>query len=292
MKSLQHNKLETQQRHYQLVANALRFIDQHQGEQPELAAIAKHCAISEYHFQRVFTEWAGVSPKQFLQYLTREQARSRLLDGASLLKAAGDSGLSSSSRLHDLFVSLDAVTPGEIKNGGNGITFIYGVHPSPFGLCFIALTERGIHRLDFIEQPQDIEYLLEALQRQWPLAILEENQASSAIVVTQVFSKSPRPLSSPLKLWVNGTQFQFKVWEALLRIPSGAVASYAEVAKAINQPTAARAVGSAVGKNPIALLIPCHRVIQGMGELGHYRWNPIRKKAMLGWEASLKVDEC
>ena len=286
MNIISQQKPHTAQRHYELVAKALLFIEQQQGQQPSLSEVANHCAVSEYHFQRLFSEWTGISPKQFLQFLTREQARKRLLSGASLGDTTNDSGLSSSSRLHDLFVVLEAVTPGELKSGGAGMTFFYGLHPSPFGLCLIIINKRGIHRLDFVEHPADITPALNDLQLQWPAAVIAEDSEKTASAIKQIFYATDNHKNSkPLKLWLKGSQFQLKVWEALLRIPNGSVTSYAAIAETIGQAAAARAVGSAVGKNPIALLIPCHRVIQKMGILGNYRWGPIRKQAMLGWEA-------
>jgi AraC family transcriptional regulator, regulatory protein of adaptative response / methylated-DNA-[protein]-cysteine methyltransferase len=275
-------KYTQQQRHYQTVEKALAYIQREQLQQPSLADIADHCSLSEFHFQRVFSQWAGVSPKQFLQYLTRDQAKVRLLDGDDLLTASNASGLSSSSRLHDLFITLDAVTPGQIKSGGNGIRFYYGLHNSPFGECFVVITDHGIHQLEFINKSQ-LTVALSQLQQQWPNAEILENTPLSRKLIKQIFV--PRKNPEPLKLWIQGSQFQFKVWEALLRIPSGSLCSYAAIASNIGQPLAARAVGSAIAKNPVAWLIPCHRVIQSMGTLGNYRWGEIRKQALVGWEA-------
>ena len=275
-------------RHYAVVERALRFIQQHQQEQPSLAQVASHCALSEHHFQRVFSEWAGVSPKQFLQVLTREQCRKRLLNGDSLLDCSVGAGLSGSGRLHDLLVTLEAVTPGEIKSGGKGLLIVYGVHPSPFGSCFIATTPRGIHRLEFIDREQLPEVLSE-LKQQWPHAMLSRDDQATDQFVQKIFTPGQQVAAQSktgIKLWLKGSPFQLKVWEALLKIPEGKLCSYQSLAELIGQPTAARAVGSAVGKNSVALLIPCHRVIRNMGVIGHYRWGETRKQAMLGWEAS------
>ncbi|HEB28529.1 MAG TPA: methylated-DNA--[protein]-cysteine S-methyltransferase [Porticoccus sp.] len=276
-------KQTTEQRYYHTVEKALAFIQHNRHEQPSLANIAEHCAVSEFHFQRIFNQWAGVSPKQFLQSLTKEQARTRLLNGDSLLQASNDSGLSSSSRLHDLFVTLEAVTPGQIKSGGAGVDFYCGVHSTPFGDCFIANTERGIHRLDFIMPDSSIEFHLNKLHHEWPQANINHRPDLTQAIIQTSFSKSEK--SSPLKLWVKGSQFQFKVWEALIRIPEGALCSYRSIAEAIDKPLAARAVGSAIASNTVALLIPCHRVIQASGTLGNYRWGAQRKQALVGMEA-------
>lgn len=276
-------------RHYTLIEKALRYIQQQQARQPSLAAVAEHCALSEFHFQRLFTDWAGVSPKQFLGYLTREQAKARLLAGASALEASQASGLSSSSRLHDLMITMEAVTPGELKGAGAGIEFYYGSHQSPFGRCFIAANSRGIHRLEFITD-SDHQQPLTTLQAIWPKARFSANQDYTAALIDNIFRERPSTAKAsqkqPLKLWVKGSSFQLKVWEALLQIPDGALASYASIADRIGQPGASRAVGTAVGANRLALLIPCHRVIQSMGTLGNYHWGEYRKQALVGWEAA------
>lgn len=273
----------TAHRHYATVEKALHFIRQHQFEQPSLAQIAAHCAMSETLFQKIFSTWAGVSPKRFLQHLTREHCRQRLIDGASLLECSADAGLSTASRLHDLMVTLEAVTPGDIKSGGAGLAIRYGVHDTRFGQCFVACTERGVHKLAFITDG-DSDAALSQLAGQWPQATLVLDQRATAGFAAQLFGDTPTT-GGHLNLWLQGTPFQFKVWEALLRIPPGRVCSYSELAAAIGRPSAARAVGSAVARNPIAVLIPCHRVIQALGATGHYRWGAERKQALLGWEA-------
>lgn len=273
------------QRHYALVEKALRYLQDNQQRHPDLSQVAAHCAMSETHFQRLFSQWAGVSPKRFLQCLTREQCRQRLVEGWSLAACSDAAGLSSSSRLHDLMVTLEAVTPGEIKRGGEALQFHWGVHPTPFGDCFIASTERGIHQLDFLDS-NDPGPRLKDLQQRWPRAQFTEQPALTRTLLAPLQGAAPHPAGQPLTLWLRGTAFQFKVWEALLRIPEGQLCTYGELAKAIDQPRAARAVGSAVASNPVAWLIPCHRVIRQMGLIGDYRWGPIRKQALLGWEAS------
>jgi AraC family transcriptional regulator of adaptative response/methylated-DNA-[protein]-cysteine methyltransferase len=271
-------------RHYATIEQALLFIDKHQRQQPSLKAIAEHCAMSEYHFQRVFKQWAGVSPKQFLQCLTREHALSRLIGGDTLTASAEHSGLSTNSRLHDLLIKLEAVSPGDIKREGAGITFHCGIHSSLFGTCFIAVTDRGIHRLDFIA-PAQFQSQLEQLQLDWPKANIKVDSTRTEKIINQLFHSSTKKDNNTLTLWVNGSQFQLKVWEALLRIPSGSVCSYSAIATAIGKPLAARATASAIAKNSIAILIPCHRVIQQIGDSGQYRWGEQRKKALLAWEA-------
>ncbi len=271
-------------RHYRLVEKALRYIHQHRYQQPSLAHIAEHCAISEFHLQRVFKEWAGVSPKQFLQSLTKQDCLQRLQQGETVLSASDASGLSTSSRLHDLFITLDAVTPGEVRARGNNITFYYAVHDSPFGQCFIAITERGIHRMEFVDEHNSIDSVIDLLKTQWPMAKFVKEEIQTADYIDRIFGESTN--SSKVRLWIKGSAFQFKVWEALLRVPSGRLCSYSTLAKAIKQPRSARAVGTAVANNSVALLIPCHRVIKNIGVPGNYRWGETRKQALIGWEAS------
>ena len=277
-------KASTRDRHYHAVAKALSYIQQQQYHQPSLAEVASHCAMSEHHFQRIFTEWAGVSPKQFLQHLTRQNAKARLINGDSMAHACMENGLSSSSRLHDLMVQLEAVTPGQIQSRGCSMTFHWGIHNTPFGDCFMVTTERGIHRLSFIIN-NNKETLLQKLQQQWPKASIIEDHSHTSHYVQQVFSKANHHAPNTIKVWTQGSEFQLKVWEALLAIPSGRLTSYSAIAQAINKPSAARAVGTAIGKNEVALLIPCHRVIKSIGEIGHYRWEHSRKLALIGSEA-------
>lgn len=275
--------------HYKIVEQALSFLQQHQQSQPGLNEIARHCAMSETHFQRVFSHWAGVSPKRFLQCLTRDYCLQRLIEGDSILNSSVAAGLSSSSRLHDLMIGLEAVTPGEIKLAGEGLTFHCGVHDSPFGSYFIAATTRGIHRLEFLDTGEPGE-VLQQLQLDWPRATIIPNSAESDHYASRLFQSPSFPTTDKrntnrLTLWLRGSEFQFKVWEALLRIPEGKLCTYSSLATAVGQPSAARAVGSAVAKNPVAWLIPCHRVIKKMGATGEYRWGAARKQAILGREA-------
>lgn len=283
---------------YRRVEAALAFLEEHRQRQPELAEVAAEVGLSPFHFQRLFRRWAGVSPKRFLQYLTVEHAKELLDQHASLLDAALDTGLSGPSRLHDHFVSLEAVTPGDYKRRGEGLTIRYGRHSTPFGPVFLAATERGICRLAFLpdedgeaQRLDPLEPQLEALAEQWPDAHLEANPEATARWARRLSDLQQRRSSEVTPLLVQGTNFQLQVWRALLRIPAGGAASYRQIAQAIGRPGAARAVGRAVGANPVALLIPCHRVIQALGpsssyDWGGYRWGSVRKRALLGWEAA------
>lgn len=267
---------------YRRVEQALLFIDANLETQPGLKEIAASIGLSEFHFQRLFTRWVGISPKRFLQYLTKERAKELLQRSASLLDAAYAAGLSGPGRLHDLFVTYEAVTPGEYKQRGAGLTIAYGFHPSPFGECLLAATPRGICSLAFVAEGQ--RAAREALQDRWPRASLVEDPAGTLPLVDGIFQRLDRRPAGDLHLFLSGTQFQLKVWEALLSIPPGAVVSYEDIAVRIGLPGAARAVSNAVGQNPVPVLIPCHRVIRKLGEFGGYRWGPARKKALLGWE--------
>lgn len=273
-------------RDYRRIEKALAFLHSRRAQQPSLRELAEHCACSEYHLQRLFKRWAGVSPKQFLQFLNREYALARLAENHTVELAAEQTGLSGSGRLHDLLVRLDAVSPGEVRRRGEDLRFFYGVHPSPFGECLLIATARGIHRLVFVDS-EPVEQTLSALRDQWPLAQIEEDVAATQLLATRVFNGAE--LSDPLTLWISGTPFQFKVWEALLQIPSGELCNYQAIAQIIGQPRAARAVGTAIGSNPVAWLIPCHRVIQSIGESGQYHWGAVRKQSMLGREAAART---
>lgn len=267
---------------YDRISDAITFIRQHHLEQPSLSTIAQHVNLSDYHFQRLFTQWAGISPKRFLQYLTLDYAKSKITTSQNLLALTAESGLSSPGRLHDLFVTLEAMSPGEYRAGGAGLNICYGIHETPFGYCLIALTPRGICNIQFLPSA-DEQASQQQLQTDWPQAKITRDQTATGKMCDQIFNASP---SSPLSLHLKGTNFQIQVWQALLRIPLGELTTYQTLATAMGKPTAARAIGNAVGRNPIAYLIPCHRVIRGTGELGGYRWGCERKAAMLGWEAS------
>ncbi|MEJ2396262.1 MAG: methylated-DNA--[protein]-cysteine S-methyltransferase, partial [Candidatus Thiodiazotropha sp.] len=260
---------------YDRIAQAISFISQRVSSQPTLDEIAEHIHLSPFHFQRLFCRWAGVTPKRFLQTLTLERAKQLLSESRPLLEVSYSLGLSSGSRLYDHFVHLDAVTPGEFKTGGAGLTIEYGEHETPFGRVFIASTPRGICNLTFLEDRGIDEYLA-ALYRKWPRAEIYGNHDKTLAIIETMLGKKTA-LDRPLSLYVSGTNFQVSVWKALLDIPPGKVASYSEVAAAIGYPRAARAVGLATGANPVAFLIPCHRVIQQSGKIGGYRWGEIRK---------------
>jgi AraC family transcriptional regulator of adaptative response/methylated-DNA-[protein]-cysteine methyltransferase len=269
-------------RDYERVARAIEFLRRNAASQPDLTAVARHLHLSEHHFQRLFTRWAGVSPKRFVQYLTVEHAKSRLAATSSLLDLAGAVGLSGPGRLHDLFVTLEALSPGEYKAGGSGLAIRYGVHESPFGTALVAVTARGICGLHFVDGVADG---IARLRQDWPGAELRQDRDGTASIVEQLFSPLSSPPGRPLALLVKGSNFQVKVWRALLELPFGSLATYGHVAGRIGAPGSARAVGTAIGANPIAWLIPCHRVIRESGALGGYRWGTERKAAMLGWEA-------
>lgn len=263
---------------YDRIARVIRYLDVHRGEQPPLEDLARVAGLSSAYFHRLFQRWAGVTPKDFLQCLTAEFARAQLRASHSVLDAALDSGLSGPGRLHDLMVSIDAATPGEIKSGGANLVIEHGVAPSPFGVCFLAWTGRGICRLAFGE-----EDAIDGLAEDWPAATLRANPAEAAALAERVFSRGN---GGELRTFVRGSEFQVKVWRALLRIPSGATATYAAVAEAVGKPDAARAVGGACGANPVAWIIPCHRVIRATSLAQAYRWGAERKRVILGWEAA------
>jgi AraC family transcriptional regulator of adaptative response/methylated-DNA-[protein]-cysteine methyltransferase len=276
------NTISYQQRceDYARVAQAIQYLEHHVASQPELSEVAAHVGLSEYHFQRLFTQWVGISPKRFLQFLTKEGAKLLLERSISLTETTYQVGLSSPGRLHDLFVAAEAVTPGEYKGRGEGMAIGYGIHPTPFGECLLGVTERGICHLSFVEETGTAAAFADFRQR-WQRAELYESLQETETYVGQIFeSHSP----TGLRLHLRGTNFQLKVWEALLQIPAGRVTHYQDVAAQLGMPTASRAVGTAVGNNPIAVLIPCHRVIRRDGGLGGYRYGLTRKKALLGWE--------
>ena len=267
---------------YTRIAQAIRYIEANAHRQPDLNELAGTIGLSQYHFQRLFTRWAGLSPKRFLQFLTRENAKALLAHSKSLLDATYAAGLSSPGRLHDLFVQTEAVTPGEYKSKGAGVDILYGFHPTPFGECLLALTGRGICFLAFVDH--DHSFALEQLRASWPNAVLTEAPARSAPIVDRIFSPAAGGSGDPLPLHLRGTNFQIKVWEALLRLPAGEVTTYQALAEQVGSSSAARAVGNAVAHNPVAYLIPCHRVLQKTGRFGNYRYGPTRKMAILGWE--------
>ena len=270
---------------YHRIEKAIVYLEENFRDQPNLQELAEYTNMSPFHFQRMFKRWAGISPKRFLQFLTIEHAKKLLDENRNVLDATYESGLSSPGRLHDLFVSIDAVTPGEFKSRGTGVEIDYGIHPSPFGECLLAMTERGVCGLFFLSGGEKREAVA-VLQRQWEEARLNESPQTTKPLLDQIFRPVPHADPSPINLFLKGTNFQIKVWEALLKIPPGSVCSYEDVAKYLGEPAAARAVGNAVAANPVVFIIPCHRVIRKIGAFGNYRHGTARKKAMVGWEVA------
>ena len=283
--------MESLEEDYTRVEKAIRFIETQALRQPSLGEIANSVGLSEFHFQRLFSRWVGISPKRFLQFLTKEYARSLLEESRDVLSVTYDTGLSSPGRLHELFVTCEAVTPGEVKARGKGLTIEYGFHSSPFGRCLLARTERGICGLSFVQDEAPETVLVKTLLARWPGARVIDNPKSTAHYVKQIFAFPENHEPAPLHLFVRGTNFQIQVWQALIRIPFGKAVTYEDIARHIGTPTASRAVGNAVGSNPIPFLIPCHRVIRKLGEFGNYGEGPERKKAIIGWEAALVMGE-
>jgi len=273
---------------YERVANVIRYLDRHHTDQPELTQLARGAGLSPFHFHRLFSTWAGVTPKDFLQCLTLEHVKVLLREGDSVLDAALNAGLSGPGRLHDLCVTLEAASPGEIKNGGAGMTIEYGFSDTSFGEALIGETARGICHLSFVDG-QGRNSARDFLAGQWPNAKLHRSDARIHELADRIFARPSQHQGRPrLRAFVRGTPFQLRVWRALLRVPTGALTTYGRLSAAIGQPQAARAVGSAVGANPIAFIIPCHRVIRETGALGHYHWDPIRKRAIVGWEIAAR----
>ena len=269
-------------RAYERIAGAIRYLAGRQENQPGLAELGAHIGLSEYHLQREFSKWAGVSPKQFLQYLTKESAKRRLRD-ETVMQAALSSGLSGAGRLHDLMISCEGMTPGEYRSRGRGLQIAYGIQPTPFGRCLIAVTDRGICKLAFFDSEAERAAIEQELTDEWSAATVRKDQDRTRAVAETMFGESN---ARSLHLLLRGSPFQLQVWEALLSIPEGRLASYQQIAGRIGRPTAVRSVASAIAKNDIGYLIPCHRVIRKNGEFSRYRWGSDRKTAMIGWEAA------
>ncbi len=275
------------QQAYKTVAKALNWVADHHADQPDLGHLALEIGLSPHHLQRTFQDWAGVSPKQFLKSLTRHNALHRLQRGSTVLDAALDTGLSGPGRLHDLMITTEALSPGEVRKLGEGVEIQYGTSHTPFGQAVLAWTERGINFLGFCD---DVGYdtVINTLKKRWKSANFKIDQKAAVKQLEMIFSDCDK---APIRLWLKGSPFQLKVWEALLSIPENAHASYGQIASCIGRPHASRAVGSAVGSNPVAWIIPCHRVIRRLGGLGGYRWGTITKQAMIGYEASCMGSE-
>lgn len=268
---------------YQRIADAINYIKTHFKDQPNLDEVAEKVHLSPFHFQRMFTDWAGISPKKFQQYLSVEYAKSILKEKqATLFDATYETGLSSTGRLHDLFINIEGMTPAEYKNGGKALTINYSIAESPFGNILVASTQKGICHLAFAD---DKDEAVNQLQHQFPNATYNQMVDHVQQEAMFIFQKDWSKLTN-IKLHLKGTPFQLKVWDALLRIPMGGLETYGSLAKEIQLPNASRAVGSAVGDNPVAFLIPCHRVIRSTGEFGQYHWGSTRKSAIIGWEAA------
>jgi len=264
---------------YERVRDAIVYIDKNSSNQPTLEDVAEHVGLSPYHFQRLFRRWAGVSPKRFLQHVTAANAKRLLRDSTPVLDAAFAVGLSSPGRLHDLIVTTEAVTPGEYKSQGEGITIHYGIHETPYGICLIGATERGICALRFLDGANAQDAIAE-IQAEWSRATLVLDPDGTTALAHLIFEESESS-SDPLPLLLRGSNFQLKVWEGLLRVPEGCLVSYGDLAKRLSVPSAARAIANAVGANPIAYVIPCHRVLRSTGALGGYRWGTDRKLVIL-----------
>jgi AraC family transcriptional regulator of adaptative response/methylated-DNA-[protein]-cysteine methyltransferase len=270
---------------YKTIEKAIGYLEENFQDQPSLEEIAASVHLSKYHFQRTFKRWAGVTPSQFLHYLTVEYAKERLREAQSVLDTTVDAGLSSPGRLHDLFVTFEAMTPGEYKNLGEDLVISYGIHPTPFGDCLLATTERGICALRFIPPIGEGE-VIEQLKDEWPEATFKREQESTGEIARELFSPYEPGKRREFHLHLKGTNFQYQVWQALLKVPSGSMVTYGDVAEKMGRPSATRAVANAVANNPVAYLIPCHRVIRSTGKTHQYRWGTTRKKAILGWEAA------
>jgi AraC family transcriptional regulator of adaptative response/methylated-DNA-[protein]-cysteine methyltransferase len=282
--------MKTQQElDYNRIAGAIKFFRDNFKSQPSLDEVAEHVHLSPFHFQRMFLQWAGVTPKQFLQYLSVEHAKEILKKtGASLFDTAFETGLSGTGRLHDLFVKVEGMTPGEYKNGGAFLVINYSFADTPFGKVIVASTHKGICHMAFVDEGE--EKALEQLKNTFPNAtyqqIVDRIQQNALFIFTQDWSHLDE-----IKLHLKGTDFQLKVWETLLQVPPGGLTTYGDLAKKAGYIGASRAVGTSIGNNPVAFLIPCHRVIKSTGEIGQYHWGSTRKNAIIGWEAALKSDE-
>lgn len=269
---------------YAVVRSAIEFISEHWRVQPDVAEIAAAAGVSETDLHHLFRRWAGLTPKAFVQALTLDHARRILRESASVLDTAYEVGLSGPGRLHDLFVTHEAMSPGEWKSGGEGLTVRYGFHPSPFGAALVMVTERGLAGLAF-NDPGDEQASLDDMTSRWPRARHIEDTAATAPVARRIFDSTQWRADRPLRIVLIGTDFQVRVWETLLKVPMGRTVTYSDIAAKVCTPAASRAVGAAVGRNPISFVVPCHRVVGKSGAITGYHWGITRKRAMLGWEA-------
>jgi AraC family transcriptional regulator of adaptative response/methylated-DNA-[protein]-cysteine methyltransferase len=269
---------------YDVVRRAIGHIRGHWREQPEIDAIAEAAGVTPTELHHLFRRWAGLTPKAFLQALTLDGARQLLRDSASVLDATYEVGLSGPGRLHDLFVTHEAMSPGEWKSGGEGLTVFFGFHPSPFGSALVMATQRGLAGLAFAD-PGEERAALKDMKSRWPRATYVEDSARTAVVAKRIFDPTQWQADKPLRVVLIGTDWEVRVWEALMQIPMGRLVTYSDIAGKVRSPAAARAVGAAVGKNPVSFVVPCHRVVGKSGELTGYHWGITRKRAMLGWEA-------
>ncbi|HQY73256.1 MAG TPA: bifunctional helix-turn-helix domain-containing protein/methylated-DNA--[protein]-cysteine S-methyltransferase [Aestuariivirga sp.] len=276
--------MEKQTNDYDLVKHTLAFISENWREQPSLETLADQAGLSPTHLQRLFTRWAGLSPKAFLQAVTLDHARGLLRDSASILDASYELGLSGPGRLHDLFVTHEGMSPGIYKAHGRGLSIRYGFHDCPFGRALILITSEGLAGLAFADHGKEKSALADMTSR-WPEAAYVEDQQATASYARRIFEAERWQPDQPLKIVFIGTDFEIRVWETILRIPFGKASTYSDIACHIGKPKAARAVGTAVGKNPISFVVPCHRVLEKSGGLGGYHWGLTRKRAILGWEA-------
>lgn len=280
--SLNINSMTTDQTNFARIAEAIQYLQTHFREQPELHEVAEQAHLSPFHFQRLFTEWAGVSPKKFLQFISLQHAKQMLKNQATLFDTAMEAGLSGTGRLHDLFINIEGMTPGDFKNGGQALTINYNYAQTPFGPVIVASTTKGICHLAFLE---DEKQAFDTLHASFPHATFNQQHDILQTNALKIFQQNPTDLTQ-IKLYLRGTPFQIKVWEALLKVPMGVFTTYGNLARHLQNPNASRAVGSAIGDNPVAFIIPCHRVIQSTGNFGQYHWGSLRKTAILGWEAA------
>lgn len=274
--------------HYARIERAIEYLRSHRAERPELAELAAHIGLSPSHTQRLFSRWAGVSPKRFQQYLSVQYAKQEMARTGDLMGLSFAAGLSGPGRLHDLFVTVEAMSPGEFRRAAAGLSIFYGLGDTPFGTALVAATGRGICHLSFTA-PGGLPAAAAGLRQAWPEAVLRRDDAAARVLLARVFEDRGRSAQEGLSLWVSGSNFQIQVWRALLRIPFAGLLSYRQLAGLIGRPAAARAVGSAVARNPVAFLIPCHRVLRESGDFGDYHWGRGRKMALCGWEAAHRV---